>query len=143
MFQILLLTTFCTSFQKRVHSSKDIVNKQGLFVLTVGYVDMTIYPPTMLLKEYILFIDCLYYLSVDCHSCCLYIQHHGGITEITSTPVQIFCSVLCSILLTQRRNIRLFYTTFFPTIQKRSWSETGPLVPCLYLRPCDNWKMGT
>ena len=62
------LTTFYTSFWKRVHNSKEIVNIQGLFVLTVG-----------LQKEYILFIDCLYYLSVHCYSCCFYIQYHGGI----------------------------------------------------------------
>ena len=35
------LTTFCTSF-----NSKEIVNIQGLFVLTVDYIDMTTYPPT-------------------------------------------------------------------------------------------------
>ena len=34
---------FCTTFCKRVHNSKEIVNIQVLFVLTVGYLDMTIY----------------------------------------------------------------------------------------------------
>ena len=29
-----------------MHNSKEIVNIQGLFVLTVGYVDMTTYPLT-------------------------------------------------------------------------------------------------
>ena len=37
---------FCSSFWKRVHNSKEIVNLQGLFVLTVGYVDMKTYPLT-------------------------------------------------------------------------------------------------
>ena len=32
------LTTFCSSFWKRVHNPKEIVNLQDLFVLTVGYV---------------------------------------------------------------------------------------------------------
>ena len=98
------LTTFCTSFWKRAHSSKEVVNIQGLFVLTVGYVDMTTYPPTILLKEYVLFIGCLYYLSVHCHSCCLYIQHHGGIREITSTPVQIFCFIMFYIINTMKKH---------------------------------------
>ena len=40
------LTTFCTSFWKRVHNSKEIVNIQGLLILTVGYIDMIIYPLT-------------------------------------------------------------------------------------------------
>ena len=66
-----------------MHNLKETVNIQGLLVLTVGYVDMTIYPLTqiitILLKAYILFIGYLYYLSVHCHSCCFYIQYHGDI----------------------------------------------------------------
>ena len=46
IFAALILTTFSTSFWKRVHNSKEIVNIQGLFVATVGYVDMTTYPLT-------------------------------------------------------------------------------------------------
>ena len=49
------LTTFCTNFWKRVHNSKEIVNLQGLFVLTVGYVDMKTYPLTYTLF-YIAFV---------------------------------------------------------------------------------------
>ena len=84
------LATFCTSFWKKVHNSKEIVNMQGLFVLTVGYVDMNTFPlisNTILLKKYILFIVCLYCLSVHFHSCCFYIQYHGGIREINSMLV--------------------------------------------------------
>ena len=40
------LTAFCTSFLKRVHNSTEIVNLQGLFVLTVCYVDIKTYPLT-------------------------------------------------------------------------------------------------
>ena len=65
----------------------------------------------------------MYYLSVRCQSCCFYIQYYGGIRDITSMPVQIFCFILCSILLTQWRNTRLFYST----IQKRSLFE--PALP--------------
>ena len=67
---------------------------------------------------HILFTDCLYYLPVHCHSCCFYIQLHGGIREITSMPVYIFCFILCFILLTRRRSIRLLYTTFVIAIQR-------------------------
>ena len=102
--EVLFLINFSISFWKRVHNLKEIVNIQGLFVLTVGYVDMTTYPPTVLLKEYVLFIGCLYYLSVHCHSCCLYIQHHGGIREITSTPVQIFCFIMFYIINTMKKH---------------------------------------
>ena len=88
-----------------------------MFVLTVGYVDIkTICTNKIFLyywkNIYILFIDCLYYLSVHFHSCCFYNQYHGCIREITSMPVSIFCFTLCSILLTWWRNIRLFYTSY-------------------------------
>ena len=87
------------------------------------------------MKECILFIDSLYYLSVLFHSCCFYIQHHGGRKEITSMPAYTFCSTLHSILLTRWRNIRLFYTTFTLTIQKKSRFESPILVHHLYVRP--------
>ena len=74
-----------------MHNSKEIVNLQGFFVLTVGYVDIKTYihkqSITILLKEYILFIGCLNYLSVHFHSCCFNIQYHGGRGEISSMPV--------------------------------------------------------
>ena len=57
IFVVLFLTTFCTSFWKRVHNSKDIVNIQGLFVLTVGYLDMITY----LLKNYYYIIERVYF----------------------------------------------------------------------------------
>ena len=47
------LTTFCTSF-----NSKEIVNIQGLFVLTVGYIDMTA-PP---LTKYYYIIERAYFI---------------------------------------------------------------------------------
>ena len=37
------LTTFCNSFRKRVHNSKEIVNLQSLLVLSFGYVDIKTY----------------------------------------------------------------------------------------------------
>ena len=40
------LITFCTSFWKVVHNSKEIVNLQVLFVWTVGYVNIKSYPLT-------------------------------------------------------------------------------------------------
>ena len=49
---------------------------------------------------------------------CFYIQYHWGIREITSVPVKIICFILCYILLTRWRNIKLFNTIFALTIQK-------------------------
>ena len=46
MFKVLFLITLCTSSWKRVHKSNKTVNIQGLFVLTIGYVDVTTYLPT-------------------------------------------------------------------------------------------------
>ena len=39
IFEVLFKQLFCSSFRKRVHNSKEIVNLQGLLVLTVGYVE--------------------------------------------------------------------------------------------------------
>ena len=90
MFEVLFLTAFCTSFWRRVHNSKEIVNLQDLFVLTVSYIVIKTYIHqqciTILLKGYILFMGCLYYLSIYFHSSYC-IQYDGGITEITSMPV--------------------------------------------------------
>ena len=63
IFEVLFLTTFCTGFWKRVHNSKEIVKLQGLFVLTVGYVDIKTYSLT---KYYYIIetVYCIYRLFV-------------------------------------------------------------------------------
>ena len=70
-----------------MYNSKEIVHLQGMFVLTVGYLYILEQSITILLKECILFIGCLHYLPVHFHSCCFYIQYHGGVREITSMPL--------------------------------------------------------
>ena len=70
-----------------------------------------------MLKVYILFIGCLYYLSAQFHSCCFYIQYHRSVREITTIPVKIFCFILCSILFTRWRNTPL-HTMFVLAIKK-------------------------
>ena len=52
------LATSCTSFWKRVHNSKEIVNLQVLFVLTVGYVDIKTYP----LTQYYYIVEIVYFI---------------------------------------------------------------------------------
>ena len=92
MLEVPFLTVFCTSFWKRVHSSQGIVNLQGLFVLIVGYVDMTRYPPTkyyyVIKRAYFIYkFFIFYFLSVHFPSYCFYMQYHGAIREITSMLV--------------------------------------------------------
>ena len=81
-----------------MHNSKEIVNLQGWFVLTVGYIDMTTYPQVKYchIIERVYFIYKLFmfyvyirsiYLSADFQSSYFYIQYHGSISEITSVPV--------------------------------------------------------
>ena len=84
------LTTFCTSFLKRVHNSKETVNLQVLFVSAVGYVHIKTYS----LKKYYYIVERVHfiyrlfiYLSVHFHYRCFYIQYHGGRGEIASIPV--------------------------------------------------------
>ena len=61
------LTTFYTFFWKRVHNLKEVVNIQGLLVLTVGYVDMTTYTPTKYyyIIERVCFIYSLFILFIS------------------------------------------------------------------------------
>ena len=40
ILEVPFLATFLTSLWKRVHKLKDIVNLQGLLVLTIGYIDI-------------------------------------------------------------------------------------------------------
>ena len=101
-------TIFCTNVWKWVHDSKETVNILGLFVLTVSY----------------LFISTLSFLLF------LYIvpwRNKGHYLHASYT----YCFILCSILLTPRWNIRLFYTTFVFTIKKvRFWTcPTHPSPP--------------
>ena len=104
------LTTFYTSFWKRVHNSKEIVNIQGLFVLTVG-----------LQKEYILFIDCLYYLSVHCYSCCfLYTVSWRYMKDYFHVSINILFYIMFYIINTMKKHwtllcqIRTFDTKKVP-----------------------------
>ena len=75
---------------------------------------------TTILKVHILFIGYLYYLLAHFHSCCFYVQYHDYLH--TSIGI-LFYIIICPILLTQWRNIWLFYTTFVLAIQKRSRFE--------------------
>ena len=57
---------FYTSFWKRVHNSKESGNLQDLFVLTVGYVDMSTYPLSeyyYVIKEAHRFFMCLLFIN--------------------------------------------------------------------------------
>ena len=125
--------SFLTSFQRRVHNLKGIVNIQGLFLLTVGYIDMT----TILQTKYYYIIDRAYFIYR------LFV---------------FFISILSSLLLFYAASWRhkrdylhaslgiLFYihnketlgpfcTTFVLTIQKRPQFESGPLVHYVQLHP--------
>ena len=77
-----------------MHSSKEIVNIQGLFVLTAGYVDMTTHPITQISPWYYYIIENVYYIYrlfilfiSTLSSLLLFLYYHGGIREITSMPV--------------------------------------------------------
>ena len=62
----------------------------------------------IILKEFISFIGCLYHLSVHLYSFCFYIQYHGGLREINSMAIYIFCFILCSILLRDEETLDSF-----------------------------------
>ena len=58
VYIIVYFHIFRTSFWKRVHNSKEIINIQGLFILTVANVDMTTYP----LTKYYYIIEKVYFI---------------------------------------------------------------------------------
>ena len=101
----LLNITFCTSFWKRVHNSKKIA--QGLFVLTVGYVDMTTYPLTKYyyVIEGVYFIYTLFksFISTLPFLLFLYTALWRYKRYYLHASIDV-CFILCSILLTQWRN---------------------------------------
>ena len=88
----LLNITFCTSFWKRVHNSKKIA--QGLFVLTVGYVDMTTYP----LTKYYYIIGRVYFIY---RFPILLISTLSFLLFLHTVSLRYFVFMLCFILLTQ------------------------------------------
>ena len=54
---------FLHQFLERVHNSKEIRNLQGLFVLTVGYIDLKTYPLTK--HNYIRFFYIAFVLAIQ------------------------------------------------------------------------------
>ena len=61
----------------------------------------------------------LFILFISTFSFLLFLQqYHRGLRDIASMAVEIFCFILCSILLTQWIKIRLIFTTFVLMIQK-------------------------
>ena len=97
---VLYLRTFCTSFWKRVHNSKEIVNIQDLFVLTVGNVDMTTYPLTKYyyIIEKVYFIYRLFVLFISTFQFLLFL-HTASWRYKRDHPhdsIYIYCFILCS-----------------------------------------------
>ena len=122
------LATFCTSYWKKVHISNEIINLQGVCVLTVGYVDIKTY----LLTKYYYIIERVYFICnlfifISTFSFLLFLctvswRYKRGCAHAS---IDILFK-LCSILSTWWKNIRLFYTAFLHAIQKRSWFEPAP-----------------
>ena len=111
---------FCTNFWKRVHNSKEIVNIQDLFVLTVGNVDMTTYPLTkyyyiiekvyFIYRLFVLFISTFQFLLFLYTASWRYKRDHPHASIYIY--IYILFNIMFWILLTRWRNIRLFYNRF-------------------------------
>ena len=98
---------------------------------------MTTYPLTkyfaiLLLKEYILFIGCWYYLS-ECFDSCCFFRYHGGINKTTSMPGQYRCSALYYVLYYQHDGKTL--DSFVLTIQKGPDLNLPPYSPLFVATP--------
>ena len=134
------LTTFCTSSWERVHNSKEIVNIQGLFVATVGYVDVTTYSLTnyynIIERIYFIYRFLILFISTLSFLLFLYTVLWRYKRYYLYASIDV-CFILCFILLTQwrNRNIRFFYTTFLLTIQRRSQFESASPSPLFVATP--------
>ena len=148
---------FCTSFWKRVHNSKEIVNIQDLFVLTVGNVDMTTYPLTkyyyIIEKVYFIYRLFVLFISTFQFLLFLYTASWRYKRDHPHDSIYILLYIMFWILLTRWRNIRLFYNTFvlryikdpdLNLFQHKLMTEVDELV-----RKCSvgqwvrgNWSMG-
>ena len=137
---------FRTSFWKRVHNSKEIINTQGLFILTVANVDMTTYPLTkyyyiiekvyFIYRLFVLFIRTFQFLLL------LYTVSWRYKRDYFHISIDILFHLMFQILLTRWGSIRLFYTTFILTIHKRSRFESAsPLSSPLFVAmPLDSME---
>ena len=137
-YKVLFITTFCHSFRKRVYYSKEIVHLQGLFVLTVSFVDIKTYPITKYyyIIERVYFIYRLFILFISTFSFLLFIFSTIEVQErLPPCQYRYFVlnyAILYSTLLTWSRNIGLFYTDCVLTIEKKVQIWTWPL-PVYYL----------
>ena len=129
------LITFCTSFWKRVHNSKEIVNIQDLFVLTVGYADMTTYP----LAKYYYVIEGVYFIytlfksfiSTLSFLLFLHIVSWRYKRDYLHPSIDVLCYIMFYIINTTKKNsfIPRWYLRYKkgPDFHHRSsWSCTDP-----------------
>ena len=84
-----------------MHNSKEIVNIQGLFVLTVGYVDMTTYPLTKYyyIIERVYFIYELFILFVSTLSFLLFLNKR----DYLHTSIDILLYIMFYIINTMKK----------------------------------------
>ena len=106
--------------------------------MTFGYGDMTTYPLTKYyyITETVYFICKLFILFIITFSFLLFLYTVSWRykRDYLHASIDIFF-ILCSLLLTWWRNIRLFYTTFALTIQKSSRSGPGTPSPLFVATP--------
>ena len=100
-----------------MHNLKEIANLQDLFVLTVGYVDMTTYSLTKYyyIAERVYFIHRLFILFISRFSFLLFLYLYAVSWRYKRDYLHASIDILF-----------LFYTTFVLTIQKRSRFEPAP-----------------
>ena len=123
IFEVPFLTTFCTSFWKRVHNLKEIVNLQGLFVLTVGYLDMTTYPLTkcQYIVERVPFIYGLFTLFLQF----LYAVSWRYKRDYLHASIDILFYVMFYIINRTKNQILFYHVRVYDT-KKRSRFEPAP-----------------
>ena len=94
-------------------------------------VDMTTYPITKYyyIIEKVYFISRLFILFISTFSFLLFLNTYSIMEGLTPCQYRYFALDYVLLLLTWWRNIRLLYTTFVLTVQKRSQFGPGPPSP--------------
>ena len=130
IFEVPFLPSFCTNFWKRVHNLREIVNIQGLFVLIVGYVDMTMYSLTKHhdIIERVYFIYWLFILHICTLSCLLFLHTVSWKykRDYLHASIKIVFYIMFYIINMMKKH-RLFYATFVLMIHKISQLEPATL----------------
>ena len=115
-----------------MHNSKEIVNIQGLFVLTVGYVDMTTYPLTKYyyIIERVYFIYRLFVLFISTLPFLLLL--HAALWRYKRDYLHASINILYYVISTMKKQTLLYHVLSYNTKKVPIWTWPSQPTICSY-----------